>query len=75
MEEYTPDETVQRWTHELDLSSKREQKWRKTADKIEKRFRHDGEMKKGKTFNILWANTETLRPALYSNTAKLIKST
>ena len=70
MEEYTPDETVQRWTHELDLSSKREQKWRKTADKIEKRFRHDGEMKKGKTFNILWANTETLRPALYSNTAK-----
>ena len=69
-DDYAPDETVQRWRHELDLASKREQKWRKTAEKIEKRYRNDGDISKGKTFNILWANTETLRPALYSNTAK-----
>ena len=69
-QEYAPDEIVKRWTHEISLATKREEKWRKTAEKIEKRFRHDGDIKKGKTFNILWANTETLRPALYSNTAQ-----
>jgi len=69
-QDYAPDEMVQRWTHEISLATKREEKWRKTAEKIEKRFRNDGDLKKGKTFNILWANTETLRPALYSNTAK-----
>ena len=58
-DDYAPDEMVQRWRHELDLASKREQKWRKTAEKIEKRYRNDGE-NKGKPFNILWANTETL---------------
>ena len=62
-------ELVQRWKHEITLSSKREAKWRKSAEKIEKRFRNDRPVK-GKNFNILWANTETLRPALYSNTAK-----
>jgi len=64
-----PDEIVQRWKHEITLSTRREQKWRKKAERIEKRYRNEGAVK-GKTFNILWANTETLRPALYSNTPK-----
>ncbi len=63
---------TQRWTHELQLAFKREEKWRNQASKIEKRYRNDSKElpAKSKTFNILWANTETLRPALYSNTAK-----
>ena len=64
-----PDEIVQRWRHELTLASRREDKWTKKASDIEKRYRHENTVK-GKTFNILWANTETLRPALYSSTAK-----
>ena len=63
------DDIVQRWRHELTLAERREQKWRKKAEKIEKRYRNEGTVKH-KTFNILWANTETLRPALYSNTAR-----
>ena len=64
--------TVQRWMHELKIAERRDEKWRNEASKIEKRYRNDHAdlPAKSKTFNILWANTETLRPALYSNTAK-----
>ena len=64
--------TVQRWKHELKIAERRDEKWRNEASKIEKRYRNDHAdlPAKSKTFNILWANTETLRPALYSNTAK-----
>jgi len=58
--------------HELKIAERRDEKWRSEASKIEKRYRNDHAdlPAKSKTFNILWANTETLRPALYSNTAK-----
>ena len=58
--------------HELKIAERRDEKWRNEASKIEKRYRNDHAdlPAKSKTFNILWANTETLRPALYSNTAK-----
>ena len=64
--------TVQRWMHELKIAERRDEKWRNEASNIEKRYRNDHAdlPAKSKTFNILWANTETLRPALYSNTAK-----
>lgn len=64
--------TVQRWMHELKIAERRDEKWRNEASKIEKRYRNDHAdlPAKSKTFNILWANTETLRPALYSNTAR-----
>ena len=68
-ETHGPDEIVQRWKHEITLATKREAKWRRSAEKIEKRYRNESTVK-GKTFNILWANTETLRPAMYSNTPK-----
>ena len=63
------DDIVQRWRHELTRAERREQKWRRKAEKIEKRSRNEGPVKH-KTFNILGANTETLRPALHSNTAR-----
>jgi hypothetical protein len=52
------------WKRELQLAEKREATWRDEADKIIKRYR--GEEKKKNRFNVLWANTEILRPAIYN---------
>lgn len=53
------------WRLELDNASKVEKDYRKNAkDLIEK---YSGE--KQLEFNILWSNVETLKPAVYSNTA------
>jgi hypothetical protein len=54
-----------RWKNELRLARKREQDWRRDAEKIVKRYR--GEEKKRNRFNVLWANTEILRPAIYNS--------
>lgn len=60
---------VKRWLQELELASKREKDWRKTAREVDQVRR--GESKKtGKSFNILAANVETLRPSLYGSTPK-----
>ena len=71
-EDHNTTSIVQRWLHELKVAERRDEKWRNEASKIEKRYRNDHTNlpAKTKTFNILWANTETLRPALYSNTAR-----
>lgn len=61
----TPRATVKRWNLELKLADKREADWRKKAQKVFDRYRQK-ESKKN-SFNILWANTETLRPALYNS--------
>lgn len=53
------------WWRELRLCEKREKPWRDKADKIVKRYR--GEEKKKNRFNVLWSNTETLRPAVYNS--------
>ena len=59
------------WKKEIDLARKAEETWRKRARDIIERYRDDKEGKRsGKRFNVLWANTETLRPALYAKTAK-----
>ena len=67
--EYGSPPEVRRWFEELDLAAKEEKDWRVRADKVVKRYRDEQEAK-GSQFNILWANTETLRPALYSSTPK-----
>lgn len=54
-----------RWKKELHLSEKRERDWRNEAEKIVKRYR--GEEKKRNRYNVLWATTETLRPAIYNS--------
>jgi hypothetical protein len=56
---------ARRWKKELMLAEKRERDWEREAEKIVKRFR--GEEKKRNRFNVLWANTEILRPAIYNS--------
>ena len=59
---------VKRWLLELKLADKRESKWREKAEKTLKRYRQQ-ETKKH-SFNILWSNTETMRPAVYNSLPK-----
>lgn len=59
---------VKRWLLELKLADKRETKWRDKANKTLKRYRQQ-EFKKH-SFNILWSNTETMRPAIYNSLPK-----
>lgn len=54
-----------RWKKELSLSEKRERDWRDESEKIVKRYR--GDEKKRNRYNVLWATTETLRPAIYNS--------
>lgn len=56
---------ARRWKKELQLAKKREADWQKEAEKIVKRYRGD-EIKKNR-FNVLWSNTEILRPAIYNS--------
>lgn len=53
------------WKKELELAGKREKEWFTEAEKVLKRYR--GEEKKKNRFNVLWSNTETLRPAIYNS--------
>lgn len=53
-----------KWRRELQQADKREKPWREEAEKIVRRYR--GEEKKKNRFNVLWANTEILRPAIYN---------
>lgn len=62
--------TVKRWLMELELSSKREKNWREKADKIESIYLREKEKDPGTRFNVLWSNTEILRPSLLSDTPR-----
>ena len=57
-----------RWKSEIELSGKREKQWRDEAEKIVKKYR--GIEPKRNSFNILWSNTEILRPAIYNSLPK-----
>lgn len=62
---------VKLWLMELELARKVEKKWRKRAAEVDRIRRGDArEGKRAKEFNILAANTEVLRPSLYSSTPK-----
>lgn len=63
---------VKRWFMEIDLASKNEREWRRRARDVVARFRA-GDAEAGQTsqspeFNILWSNTEVMRPVLYNST-------
>lgn len=60
-----PQAEARKWKKELQLAVKRERDWTDESDKIVKRYR--GEEKKRNRFNVLWSNTETLRPAIYNS--------
>jgi len=70
------DGLVRHWLLEIELADKTEKDWRKDAERIIDRYRADvsretdGSRQKKDNFNILWSNTETLRPALYNSTPK-----
>jgi hypothetical protein len=57
------------WLAELNLSSKHEKKWRSRAREVIKVYRDEQDTGDAR-FNILWSNTQTQRPALYSSTPK-----
>ena len=66
-----PSEVSSYWQQEIRAASKTEEDWRKRAEKVIARYRdekRDGGA--GPRMNILWANTQTLAPALYSATPK-----
>lgn len=59
-----------KWVTEIDTALKREEKWRQMGEKTITRYRAESGDERSRTakFNILWANTEIMRPALYSAT-------
>lgn len=63
-----PERESRRWRLEIKLALKREKEWREKAKAIFAKYR--GTNAKKNSFNILWANTEVLRPALYNSTPK-----
>lgn len=63
-----PKTVCKRWLLELKQADKREKDWRKSGEDIYRRYR--GTKAKKNSFNILWANTEVLRPALYNSLPK-----
>ena len=64
--EKNPSGVVKRWLLELKQADKREGTWRKKGLEAYSKYRAEDANDKG-SFNILWANTETLRPAIYSH--------
>lgn len=60
-----PDNKVANWIAEIECAKKREKDYRKNGKKIFEIY--DGSKKEETPFNILYSNTETLLPALYSS--------
>lgn len=71
-EEINPVDEHRRWTQELKLAAEEDKKWQKRGDKIVKRYRDErqGWSDSGKRYNILWANIQTMLPALYGRTPR-----
>ena len=65
---------VKEFFRQLDLSNKEHDKWEKRAQKVIDRYRQEkssgSDLQVRPAFNILWANTEVMRPSLFSQTPK-----
>lgn len=57
---------VRKWKNELHLAEQRFKKWWKEADTYYDLY--EAESDRPNSYNILWSNTEVLRPALYNST-------
>lgn len=69
MENYTTTEpVVRKWLRELSDAYKREKNWRRDAKRLVEMF--ECENRRQTLYNILYANTETLSPALYNTTPR-----
>jgi hypothetical protein len=70
--------TVSRWISELDLSEKDQRPWVDRCRNIVKRYKGSrqsgGEDTKRRSFELLWANTQTLAPAVYARTPTAVVS-
>ena len=76
-DDINPKDPARYWRKEIEIATEAEKSWRGRAEEIMRLYRDDRNVQGagrvlagGKRFNILWANTETLRPALYARTAK-----
>ena len=63
---------AQRWITEINLFEKGRTKFEKRAKKIINRYRDERETKdtNSRKMNLLWANTEVLKPTVYAQTPK-----
>lgn len=64
--EETPQGVVRRWLAELNIAHREERDWRKEGADLYAMY--EGGRKKAHAFNVLWANTELLLPAVYNST-------
>jgi hypothetical protein len=67
-----PADFVRRWLTEWSLADNNEKPWREQAKKIYDIYEggaptKDSHARSDRSFNILWSNTETLLPAVYSS--------
>ncbi len=73
-----PDNPAKYWLDQIEVAGKNQETWENKGDAVIRRYRDerpsnsywDSELYEGgdRRFNILWSNTETLKPALYSQT-------
>ena len=63
-----PDETVRYWRGEIERAGRAERDWVRRAEKTVERYRAEKRADGQRRFNILWANTEILKPVVYSRT-------
>ena len=56
------------WRGELARAARLQREWTTRAEKVVERYRAERRSSGRRRFNILWANTETLKPAIYSRT-------
>lgn len=68
----TRDQLAQRWCAEIAAAEKAQAKWVERGKKVERIYNDERELtsSRGRKFNILWSNVETLRPAVYMQTPK-----
>lgn len=65
----TDKDTPEYWLDQITRAKQRESVWRNRAKEIQELY--DGEKEnRAKSFNVLWANTQTLLPSLYSDIPK-----
>lgn len=63
---------VEMWTRELENSNNYEQKWRDEAEKYFNIYKdqYNSDYNDSKRYNVFWANTQTLRPLVFSKLPK-----
>lgn len=67
-----PGDVVRFWLQQLKLAEREDRQWVRRGRKVVKRYRDERALtgKQGARFNILWSNTETLKPILFGRTPK-----